>query len=86
MATPTLLQRLARLGAELRVRQLRLELESIYRKYPDLRSKPRPGYTDDGTMILPGKGKRRRMSASSRKAVSRRIKRYWAARRAEKDR
>jgi hypothetical protein len=77
------LERLARLGAKSRLDELRREEAAIRRAFPDLfggRGRQSPG--------SPGRPARRRrrkgMSAAARKAVSDRMKRYWAARRKEK--
>lgn len=79
------LKEYARRGAELRVRELNAELAEIFRTFPDLRSAPPAGYTDDGASLRRGgrKRTRRNMSAAARKAVSVRMKKYWAARRKE---
>jgi hypothetical protein len=72
------LQRLARLGAKSRLEELQREEAAIRRAFPDLfggRGRQSPGAA---------RGPRRRrkgMSAAARKAVSERMKRYWAARR-----
>jgi hypothetical protein len=58
---------LARLGAPERLRQLESERRAILRLVPTL----------DGASERP----RRRMSAAARKAVSKRMRKYWAARR-----
>jgi len=79
------LQRLARLGARARLEELQREEESIRRAFPDLfgRGRGRKAATAGG-----GGGKRRRrrsnMSAAARKAVSIRMKKYWAERRKAK--
>jgi hypothetical protein len=78
------LKQMARWGAEVRVRQLRLELAAIYKIFPDLRNKP---YTDDGQQAGPtGRRRRRKMGTAERRAVSLRMKKYWAARRKERAR
>ena len=72
------LHRLARLGAKSRLEELRQEESAIRRAFPDLfkgRSRQSAGA---------GAAPRRRrngMSAAARKAVSERMKKYWAARR-----
>jgi hypothetical protein len=84
----------ARRGAEMRVSEVKAELQAIYRAFPDLATEQRPGrrrspsaasYTDDGQTIQPGepvarKRRRRKMSAAERKAVGERMRKYWAAR------
>ena len=82
MPRPTdMMRRLARLGAEQRIVQLRVEAEEIYRQFPDLRS---GGATPATEGAAPRRRRRRGMSAAQRKAVSARMKKYWAARRAGK--
>lgn len=77
------LQRLARLGAKSRLEELRSEEAAIRRAFPDLfgagRGRP-AGKTLNGS----GAGKRSGMSAAARKAVSVRMKKYWADRRKAK--
>jgi hypothetical protein len=90
------LKDLARRGAAVRAAELRQELADLYRAFPSLRKEalddpftrrgPRASYTDDGTTILTS-GKRRKrkgMSAAQKKAVSVRMKAYWAKRRASR--
>jgi hypothetical protein len=72
------LQRLARLGARARLEELRQEEAAIRRAFPDL-VRGRQAAAGGGAS---GKIRRRRgMSAAARKAVSERMKKYWAARR-----
>ena len=74
--TSSRLRELALVGAKVRIEQLKTEIESLYDTFPELarisqvRTKPR---------------KRSAMSAAARRAVSVRMKRYWAARRAGKN-
>ena len=72
------LQRFARLGAEARLSELELERAAILRSFPDLARR--------GTRTAGGGGAPRRsnMSAAARKAVSVRMKKYWASRRKAK--
>jgi len=77
----TELIRLARLGAEARLQVLQSEIAQIRRQFPDL------GSTVKGSAATPIKSsapRRRRMSAAQRKAVSQRMKRYWAAKRKDR--
>ena len=74
------LQQLARLGAKARLAELRSEEAAIRHAFPDLFGRGRQS-TDGGAT----RGRRRRgMSAAARKAVSARMKKYWAARRKAK--
>jgi len=83
------LKDLARRGALARLAELHAEQAAIFKAFPDLKGAGRAGiaYTDDGATALPsGRGRRRRrrgMSAAQRKAVSVRMKAYWAKRRRE---
>jgi len=77
---PTLdLKAYARRGAEAHIVELTAELNDIYRAFPELRRGPGRGST-----TAPTARKRRGMSAAQRKAVSRRMKKYWATRRTAK--
>jgi hypothetical protein len=73
----------ARRGAEARAAELTAELNDIYRAFPDLRR----GSTRSAPATTGAVGRRRRrkaMSAAQKAAVSKRMKAYWAARRATK--
>lgn len=102
------MQRLARLGAEARLEELRREESAIRSAFPDLfggraragrrgrrRGRPSmdgagPAAQSEGTDAARGQqaARRRRrsrpMSAAMRKAVSERMKKYWADRRKAK--
>ncbi|MGE3404034.1 MAG: hypothetical protein AB7K63_15695 [Vicinamibacterales bacterium] len=78
------LRRLARLGAVARLEQLRQEEAAIRAEFPELFGRGRgaaaaasPAAGKDGG----GTRRRRRMSADMRKAVSERMRKYWAERR-----
>jgi hypothetical protein len=81
------LKDLARRGAIARLAELQAEQAAILKAFPDLRGagRARVAYTDDGTTVLPSRGgprrRRRGMSAAQKKAVSVRMKAYWAKRR-----
>ena len=78
------LQRLARLGAHARLVELRVEEAAIRRAFPDLFRAGRSRANAAGTTAAPSTQRRRkrsRMSAAARKAVSDRMKKYWAERR-----
>jgi hypothetical protein len=73
----------ARQGAAARVAELNAELAAIYRTFPDLRA----GGVDAGGIKRPRRaGKGRGMTAAQKAEVSRRMKAYWAKRRAKKGR
>ncbi len=78
------LHRLARVGAQARLQELERERALILRAFPGLEAGV-PG----SVPANPGGGeprarRRRGMSAAQRKAVSLRMRKYWAARRKEK--
>lgn len=81
------LRRLARLGAIARLEQLREEEAAIRSEFPELFGR---GRREDGAVAAsaPAARKRRRrrksMSADARKAVSERMRKYWAERRKAK--
>ena len=82
------IRRLARLGAIARLEQLREEEAAIRREFPELFGR---GRREDGaaSASAPVAGTRRRrrrksMSAEARKAVSERMRKYWAERRKAK--
>ena len=77
---------LARKGAAYRYQELKAEIAALLKTFPHLRygsavSPAMPDGIEDGTVR---RRKRSKMSAAQRKAVSARMKKYWAARRAAK--
>jgi hypothetical protein len=80
------LRKFARLGAKARLEELRQEEAAIRRAFPDLFS--RGGGTAAAKADAPAAGaarrRRSRMSAAARKAVSERMRKYWAERRKAK--
>jgi hypothetical protein len=76
------LRRLARLGAVARLEQLRAEEAAIRSEFPELFGR---GRREEGATAAAAAGDRRRrrpkMSAQARKAVSERMRKYWAERR-----
>ena len=76
------LRRLARLGAIARLEQLRQEEVAIRSEFPELFGRGRREQEGD---TQTGKRRRRRaMSPAARKAVSERMRKYWAERRKAK--
>ena len=81
---PEQLRRLTRLGAVARLEQIRAEEAAIRAEFPELFGR---GRRDDVTAALPANGgaatrrRRPKMSAQARKAVSERMRKYWAERR-----
>jgi hypothetical protein len=79
------LRRLARLGAITRLEQLRQEEAAIRGEFPELFGRGRQAQPRDGQVTPSGRRRRRRpMSAAARKAVSERMRKYWAGRRKAK--
>ena len=83
------LRRLARLGAMTRLEQIQEEAAAIRAEFPELFG--RGGSRSDGRATRGGNSaagggrrRRRRMSAAARKAVSARMRKYWADRRKAK--
>ena len=67
------LRNLARRGAAAAIAELERQIEAIRKAFPDVGRKA----------VKHSRGRKRsRMSAAARKAVSARMKKYWAARRA----
>jgi hypothetical protein len=81
---------LARKGAEHRYEELRAEIAALRKFFPHLggaKSHAQPTIdvsSEPAAMIDRPRRTRRRMSAAARKAVSARMKAYWAARRKTK--
>jgi len=72
------LRELARTGAETALKQLRAEVVAIERTFPELAL---PSRKQIGQSVGRVSKRTKRMSAAARKAVSQRMKRYWAERR-----
>ena len=84
------LLRLARSGAVSRLKELNAELDSIYSVFPDLKGGAAPAKASAPAKAPAAKAAarsggqaNRAWSAAARKAVSERMKRNWAARRAK---
>ena len=75
------LRRLARLGAIARLEQLKQEEAAIRAEFPELFGRGRRAGVAE--VAKPGR-RRRRMSSAARKAVSERMRKYWAERRKAK--
>ena len=76
------LRELARTGAEVTVKRLRAEIIAIERTFPELRL--REGRRAVRRSLEKTASRTRTMSAEARKAVSARMKKYWAAKRKAK--
>jgi hypothetical protein len=77
------LRELARVGAEVTIKQLRAEIIALERTFPELALPQRRRAVR--TSIKEATTRTRNMSAAARKAVSIRMRRYWAERRKAKD-
>ena len=83
------MHRLARIGAAAKLAQLEREIAALKRAFPGLKPQAAPVSappSDAAAGITPGPSvphhsRRTPMSATERKAVSERMKRYWDARR-----
>ena len=73
------LRRLARLGAMARLEQLRQEEAAIRSEFPELFGRGRRA--EAGTSAPVRRRKRKAMSPAQKKAVSERMRKYWAERR-----
>jgi hypothetical protein len=78
------LRRLARLGAMARLEQLRQEEAAIRGEFPELFGRGRQAQSHDGQVASGRRRRRRTMSAAGRRAVSLRMRKYWAERRKAK--
>jgi hypothetical protein len=70
-------------GAEQRLGEIAAEAAAIHRAFPELRDRGQRA-ASTATAVTAAKGRRRgrsTMSAAQRKAVSERMRKYWAARR-----
>lgn len=76
------LRRLARLGAIARLEQLRQEEAAIRSEFPELFGRGRREEVGSGQTTK--RRRRRAMSPAARKAVSERMRKYWAERRKAK--
>jgi hypothetical protein len=76
----------AQLGAEARVAELTAELSEIYRAFPALRRGRTggPAVAEGGAAASRATRRRKPMSAAQKRAVSIRMKKYWAGRRKAK--
>jgi hypothetical protein len=77
--SPDRLRELARTGAEVMLNRLRAEIIAIERTFPELALPKRRRALRRS--VKQATNRTRHMSAAARKAVSERMKRYWAERR-----
>lgn len=73
------IRELARTGAEVTLKRLRAEIIAIERAFPELALPQRRRAARRA--VKQATNRTRKMSAAARKAVSERMKRYWAERR-----
>ena len=78
------LRRLARLGAIARLEQLKLEEAAIRAEFPELFGRGRRGAGAESTKTVGGRRRKKKMSPAARKAVSERMRKYWAERKKSK--
>jgi hypothetical protein len=81
------LRRLTRLGAVARLEQIRAEEAAIRAEFPELFGRGRreeAATPSAGDQPAGSRRRRRKMSAQGRKAVSERMRKYWAERRKSK--
>lgn len=78
------LHRLARLGAQARLEQLERERALILKAFPGLEAGMLGSFPAAPASAQPARRRGRGMSAAQRKAVSARMRKYWASRRKEK--
>jgi hypothetical protein len=78
---PVELRRLAVVGARARLVELKAEIASLVRAFPEI---GRAGSATAGAVVVrrAKPGRKTPMSAAERREVSERMKKYWAARRA----
>ena len=83
--SPQQLQRLARQGARAVVDELERDAAAIRRAFPDLfGGRSRAPKASASAPAAGGRRRKRGMSAAARKAVSERMRKYWAERRKAK--
>ena len=80
---PVELRRLAMVGARARLVELKAEMASLVRAFPEI---GRAGGATAGAVVVrrAKPGRKTPMSAAERREVSERMKKYWAGRRAAK--
>ena len=76
------LRRLARLGAIARLEQLKQEETAIRFEFPELFGRGRRA-APEAAKVGKRRRRRRKMSPAERKAVSERMQKYWAKRKAK---
>jgi len=83
---PSHILELAKRGAEHRYQELKAELALLVRQFPHLRggSANRLGSPAETVKYPIRRRRRRKMSEAAKKAISQRMKRYWATRRKAK--
>jgi hypothetical protein len=79
------LREFAKVGAAIRLAQLRLEMAQIYKAFPSLRFQKRvdQGGASAVSSKVTRRRKRRALTAAEKKAISTRMKKLWAERKAK---
>ena len=77
-------EELAAMGAAVKYAQLQREMDELKRRFPELRRVRTAMQEVRSVRKVVRRRKRRLMSAAARKAVSVRMKKYWATRRKAK--
>jgi hypothetical protein len=77
-------------GAAQRAEEIRSELETIRKAFPDIGSRRRVQSGGGGGLLVPDEGKKKRrtrkpMTAAQKRAVGAWMRAYWARRRREKE-
>ena len=78
------LRRLARLGAIARIEQLKQEESAIRAEFPERFGRGRRGAVAESDKVVGRRRRKKKMSPAARKAVSERMRKYWAERKKSK--
>jgi hypothetical protein len=80
------MKELARVGAQARLAELLAEVAEIQRMFPGIggAKRGRPVASEAPGAKVAKRGRRKPMSTAEKKAVSKRMRKYWAARRKDK--
>jgi hypothetical protein len=81
------LRQLAKTGAQVRIKELDSQRMALLREFPELNSSSRSATVTRATAGRPRRTRRtRRFTAAQRRAISQRMKRFWAERRKKNER
>jgi len=84
MAKSSALTHYALLGAAARAEEIRSELAAIAREFPGLKRRGSAAAARRSEAVVAVRRRRKPMTSAQKAEVSKRMKRYWAARRNEK--